>query len=55
MDKATYAFVMTNIIGTPTTFFVDSSGKVIETVTGADDFEGWKQHVDEALASLDQQ
>lgn len=55
MDKATYAFVMTNIIGTPTTFFVDSGGKIVKTVTGANNLEGWKQHVDEALASLDQQ
>lgn len=52
VNEELYAFVATNIIGTPTTFFVDSNGTVIDTVTGGNSYESWKEKVDQALASL---
>ena len=53
VDKNLYAFVQTTIIGTPTTYVVDSEGHIITTVTGGKKLDGWKEEVDSALASLE--
>ena len=55
MDKEAYAFIKTNIAGTPTTYFVDQDGTIIKSTAGAKNLEQWKQYVNEVLASLDQQ
>lgn len=52
MDMNTYAFVKTNVAGTPTTFFVDENGTILHTVTGRQSFKQWKKSVDEVLATL---
>lgn len=49
-SKELYAFLSSNIMGTPTTFFVDSEGNVIEMVTGSDDYDGWKAKIDSVLS-----
>ena len=54
LDQATYAFVTTNIVGTPTTFFVNSDGEVVRTVTGGNSYSSWKSYTDEELAKLSQ-
>ena len=54
LDQATYAFVTTNIVGTPTTFFVNSDGEVVRTVTGGNTYNNWKAYTDEELAKLSQ-
>lgn len=55
LDEATYAYVKTATIGTPTTFFVDSDGNIVQVVTGANSLQGWKDQVDTALSKLDSQ
>lgn len=52
LDQRTYAFIMSTLIGTPTTFIVDSEGNVIRTVVGGNDLAGWKTIVDEVLSGL---
>lgn len=37
----------------PTTFFFNSAGEVINTVAGANDYEGWSKLIDETLTSLE--
>ena len=36
----------------PTTFFLDADGKVIKTVIGSRDVDGWRQEIDEVLAEI---
>lgn len=36
----------------PTTFFLDAEGNVIETIVGANDAEGWRNKIDEALKKI---
>lgn len=36
----------------PTTFFLDAEGNVVNTVTGANDFESWSEIIDETLLEL---
>lgn len=52
VDTDTFAFLSTAIAGTPTTFFIDSNGKLVKTVTGANTLLAWKQQVDDTLAHL---
>lgn len=52
VDTDTFAFLSGAIAGTPTTFFLDSNGKLVKTVTGANTLLAWKQQVDDALAQL---
>ena len=47
-----YAFITSSVVGTPTTYFVDSEGTVVETVTGGKELDAWKTKVDEVLAGL---
>ena len=54
LDQATYAFLSTNTVGTPTTFYVDSDGNIIRTVTGGNTYNNWKAYTDEELAKLSQ-
>lgn len=54
LDQATFAFITTNIVGTPTTFYVNSDGEIIRTVTGGNDYGSWKAITDEELAKLSQ-
>lgn len=49
MDKETYTFVDSNIIGTPTSFFVDSQGHIVDSVTGARRKKEWKETFDAVL------
>lgn len=37
----------------PTTFILDESGEVVETVIGSKDAEGWKKVIDEVLESIE--
>lgn len=40
------------VAGYPTTFFVDSTGHIIEYCTGAKDLKGWTEKVDSVLAKV---
>lgn len=37
----------------PTTFFVDSQGKIVDTVAGSNDYEGWQKTVDKLLEKVE--
>ena len=47
-----YAFITSSVVGTPTTYFVNSEGTIVETVTGGKELDAWKAKVDEIMASL---
>lgn len=36
----------------PTTYFLDADGNIISTLQGAQDFDGWKDTIDDALNEL---
>ena len=36
----------------PTTYFLDADGNIIATLQGAQDFDGWKGTIDDALSEL---
>jgi hypothetical protein len=48
-------FIHSVIAGTPTTFFLDSNGKIIKTVTGGRSYETWKDITEELLKERTQQ
>jgi len=52
-DRGMMDFFDSTIAGFPTTFFVDSEGRIIDTKAGANDYEGWKAEVDGLLQKMD--
>lgn len=54
-DETMSAFLNATIVGTPTTFFVDSNGKILLTLTGAHSLESMKEYVDQAFTVLNEQ
>lgn len=53
-DDEMLNFLMENIIGVPTTFFVDSQGKEVgESVIGARDQAVWQEEINNRLAMLE--
>lgn len=53
-DDEMLNFLMENIIGVPTTFFVDSQGKEVgESVIGARDQAAWQEEINNCLAMLE--
>lgn len=53
-DDKMLNFLMENIIGVPTTFFVDSQGKEVgESVIGARDQAAWQEEINNRLAMLE--
>lgn len=53
-DDEMLNFLMENIIGVPTTFFVDSQGKEVgESVIGARDQATWQEEINNRLAMLE--
>ena len=47
-----YAFIKSDVAGTPTTFYVNSEGEIIETVVGRQEYSQMTAKVDEALAKM---
>ncbi len=45
--------LLKNMMAFPTSFFVDSSGNIIETIEGSNDYEGWAKAIDQALAGVE--
>ena len=48
-DEKMNAFFTSTMLGTPTTYFLDSEGNILETVTGKRSFESWKKTIDDLL------
>lgn len=49
LNESLYYSLLTGVSAVPTTFFIDEDGKVLDTVIGARDKEGWKERIDELL------
>ena len=43
---------MQNVMAFPSTFIVDSDGKIIDKLEGSNDFDGWKQTVEQYLQQI---
>ena len=52
LDEKTYAFITSNIAGTPTTFYVNQNGEILRTVAGRQSLKEMKATVDEELFKL---
>lgn len=44
--------VMQNVMAFPTTFIVDSNGKILDKLEGSNDYDGWKETVEKYLAQV---
>ncbi len=42
-----------NMAAFPTTYFVDSTGKIVDTIEGSNDYEGWKEVIDNVLKKVE--
>lgn len=51
-DQGFQNFFRATIAGFPTTYFVDSEGKVIDVTSGAKDFDKWKEYVEAELEKV---
>ena len=52
MSPELYAFRQTSVPGTPTTFYVNSKGEIVETVVGRQEYSQMTAKVDETLAKM---
>lgn len=54
LTKEMYASdIMQNIMAFPTTFIVDSNGKILDKLEGSNDYDGWKKIIDQYLAEVE--
>lgn len=51
-DKGFMGFFRSTIAGVPTTFFVNSEGKIVDTTAGSKSHEKWKEYVNAELEKL---
>ena len=51
-DKGFMDFFRSTIAGVPTTFFVNSEGKIVDTTAGAKNLEKWEEYVNAELEKL---
>lgn len=42
-----------NIMAFPTTFVIDSNGKILDKLEGSKDYDGWKEVIDKYLAEVE--
>lgn len=54
-DEKMFTFLSGTMLGTPTTFFLDNEGKIVETVTGSRTKEDWEAIVTELLHGGEQE
>ncbi|MDR0396910.1 MAG: TlpA family protein disulfide reductase [Oscillospiraceae bacterium] len=52
-DQALWNEFVAGLQYVPTTFFLDGTGKVVETLIGSRDAAGWSKEIDAVLARLD--
>lgn len=41
--------ILSNLLGFPTTYFVNEKGEIIHSISGSNDYEGWKLAIEQAL------
>lgn len=44
---------ITKLVAFPTTFLVDSNGKILDTLEGSRDYDGWKNVIEDALKQVE--
>lgn len=44
--------MMQNLMTFPTTYFVDSNGKIVKAVMGSNDYDTWKKLIEDTLAEM---
>ncbi len=49
-NEKLFHFMESEVIGTPTTFVVDSQGNIIKASAGGREYEGWKQFIEKYTA-----
>lgn len=49
LNESLYTAMLTDVSVVPTTFFVDSEGKILDTVTGSKEKDTWKELIDAHL------
>lgn len=52
LNESLYYGLLTDVMAVPTTFFLDSEGKILDTVVGAMDKQAWEEKIDELLEEL---
>lgn len=52
LDQALYDFIVQNVPGVPTTFFVDENGEIVNTISGARSKEDYLSEIQEVLKDL---
>lgn len=52
LNESVYYALLTGVSAVPTTFFVDESGTILDTVVGAMEKEDWEERIDGYLAQL---
>lgn len=52
LNESLYYGLLTDVMAVPTTFFLDSEGKILDTVVGAMDKSAWEEKIDELLEEL---
>lgn len=52
LNESLYYGLLTDVTAVPTTFFIDSDSKIVDTVVGAMDKEEWKEKIDGLLEEL---
>lgn len=43
---------LSNLVGFPTTYFVNSEGKIVDSILGSNDYEGWNTKIEEVLKGI---
>ena len=49
LNESLYTAMLTDVTAVPTTFFVDSEGRILDTVLGSKDKDTWKEIIDAYL------
>lgn len=52
LNASLYNALLTNVTAVPTTFFLNSNGKVLDTVIGSQDKTAWKEKIDALLEEM---
>lgn len=52
LNESLYDALLTDVTAVPSTFFIDSDNKIVDTVVGAMDKEDWKEKIDGLLEEL---
>ena len=46
LNESLYTAMLTDVTAVPTTFFVDSEGRILDTVLGSKEKDAWKELID---------